>query len=77
MSIIFATYFAGKYNQRAVFIVLLLIPGVIGGCLMAFLPGEAKVGKLVGTFGALPLAGAEIEIDRKLLDKLHRCLPPT
>ncbi|MCJ1388520.1 hypothetical protein MMC18_001367 [Xylographa bjoerkii] len=50
VSIITATYFAGRYDQRAIFIVLLLIPGVLGGCLMAFLPADAKVGKLIGDY---------------------------
>lgn len=50
VSILSATYCAGRFNQRAIFIVLLLIPGVLGGCLMAFLPGKSKVGKLIGNY---------------------------
>ena len=42
---------------------------------MAFLPGNAKVGKLVGTCVIQPSAVTETDTDRKLLDKLHRCLP--
>ncbi|MCJ1259839.1 hypothetical protein MMC24_007678 [Lignoscripta atroalba] len=50
VSIITATYFAGKYNQRALCIIVLLIPGIIGSGLMAFLPSDAKVGKLIGNY---------------------------
>jgi predicted MFS family arabinose efflux permease len=50
VSVLGATWSAGHFNQRAVFIVLLLIPGAIGGCLMAFLPGDAKAGKLIGNY---------------------------
>lgn len=59
--IIGATWAAGRFNQRAVFIIMLLAPGMIGGCLMAFLPRHAKVGKLIGNYmtncigAALPL----------------------
>ena len=42
-------------------VVALLTPGLIGGCLMAFLPAHAKAGKLIGNYmtncigAALPL----------------------
>ncbi|KAK0270701.1 hypothetical protein LTR35_013983 [Friedmanniomyces endolithicus] len=50
IAILSATYLAGRYNQRGVQIVLLLIPGMLGGALMAFLPAHNKVGKLVGIY---------------------------
>jgi MFS family permease len=50
ISIITATYLAGRFDQRGLNIVTLLIPGAIGGALMAFLPGESKVGKLIGNY---------------------------
>jgi sugar phosphate permease len=50
ISILIATYLAGRFNQRALNIVSLLVPGALGGCLMAFLPGDAKVGKLIGNY---------------------------
>lgn len=50
VSILSATYLAGRFNQRGLNIVTLLIPGALGGCLMAFLPGENKVGKLIGNY---------------------------
>ncbi|MCJ1365729.1 hypothetical protein MMC16_004854 [Acarospora aff. strigata] len=50
VSVIGATYSAGRFNQRAIFIVCLLVPGAIGGALMAFLPANAKNGKLIGNY---------------------------
>ncbi|KAI4624325.1 uncharacterized protein J4E87_005826 [Alternaria ethzedia] len=50
ISILIATYLAGRFNQRALNVVSLLIPGALGGCLMAFLPGESRVGKLIGNY---------------------------
>ncbi|KAF2829055.1 allantoin permease [Ophiobolus disseminans] len=50
ISIISATYLAGRFDQRGLNVVTLLIPGALGGCLMAFLPGENKVGKLIGNY---------------------------
>jgi MFS family permease len=50
ISIISATYLAGKFDQRGLCIVSLLIPGALGGALMAFLPSESKVGKLIGNY---------------------------
>ncbi|KAI9812175.1 MAG: hypothetical protein M1827_004841 [Pycnora praestabilis] len=44
------TYSAARLNQRGLNIIALLIPGIIGGCLMAFLPTENKNGKLIGIF---------------------------
>ena len=50
VSILGATYAASRYNQRAPFIIILLIPGVLGAALMAFLPDDKKVGKLIGNY---------------------------
>ena len=50
IGILCATTLAGKYNMRGIQIVCLLIPGILGGCLMAFLPDEDKVGKLIGNY---------------------------
>jgi hypothetical protein len=50
ISILSATYLAGRFDQRGLNVVTLLIPGALGGCLMAFLPGESKAGKLIGNY---------------------------
>lgn len=50
VSILIATYLAGRFDQRGLNIVTLLIPGILGGALLAFLPGDAKVGKLIGNY---------------------------
>jgi hypothetical protein len=50
ISIITATYLAGRFNQRGLNVVTLLIPGALGGALMAFLPGQNKAGKLIGNY---------------------------
>ncbi|CAI0645144.1 unnamed protein product [Colletotrichum noveboracense] len=50
VSILAATNVAGRYNQRALNIICLLIPGVIGAALMAFLPADNKAGKLIGNY---------------------------
>jgi MFS family permease len=50
ISILIATYLAGRYNQRGLNVVTLLVPGAIGGALMAFLPGKSKTGKLIGNY---------------------------
>ncbi|KAF7451346.1 hypothetical protein A1F99_031230 [Pyrenophora tritici-repentis] len=50
ISILIATYLAGRFDQRGLNVVSLLIPGALGGCLMAFLPGDAKAGKLIGNY---------------------------
>jgi len=50
VSILIATWAAGRYNQRGLCIILLLIPGILGGALMAFLPANNKVGKLIGNY---------------------------
>lgn len=50
VSILIATYLAGRYDQRAINIVTLLIPGILGGALLAFLPEDDKAGKLIGNY---------------------------
>lgn len=50
VSIIMATYLAGRYNQRGINIITLLIPGILGGCLLAFAPEGNKPAKLIGNY---------------------------
>lgn len=50
VSILLATNCAGRFNQRGLNIIALLIPGVIGAALMAFLPEDNKAGKLIGNY---------------------------
>ncbi|KAF6826090.1 allantoate permease [Colletotrichum musicola] len=50
VSILAATYIAGRFNQRAVNVICLLVPGVVGAALMAFLPDDNKAGKLIGNY---------------------------
>jgi MFS family permease len=50
ISILIATYLAGRFDQRGLNVVTLLIPGILGGALMAFLPESNKVGKLIGVY---------------------------
>lgn len=50
VSILIATYLAGKFDQRGLNVVTLLIPGILGGALMAFLPEDNKAGKLIGNY---------------------------
>ncbi|USW48981.1 Putative major facilitator superfamily, MFS transporter superfamily [Septoria linicola] len=51
VSILVATQLAGRYNQRGLQIcVLMLMGGVLGGGLMAFLPENDKAGKLIGNY---------------------------
>lgn len=50
VSILIATYLAGRFDQRGLNVITLLIPGILGGALMAFLPGDNKAGKLIGNY---------------------------
>ncbi|KAF2448067.1 MFS general substrate transporter [Karstenula rhodostoma CBS 690.94] len=50
ISILMATYLAGRFDQRGLNVVTLLIPGAIGGALMAFLPNSSKAGKVIGNY---------------------------
>lgn len=50
-SVLTATYIAGRFNARVLNIILWnAIGGVLGGCLLAFLPANAKAGKMVGLY---------------------------
>ncbi|KAK2050899.1 allantoin permease [Colletotrichum caudatum] len=50
VSILAATNVAGRFNQRAINIVCLLVPGVVGAALMTFLPADNKAGRLIGNY---------------------------
>ncbi|EME46888.1 hypothetical protein DOTSEDRAFT_169727 [Dothistroma septosporum NZE10] len=50
IAILCSTYLAGRYNQRGIQITALLIPGILGGALMAFLPEDNKTGRLIGNY---------------------------
>ncbi|KAL3420336.1 allantoate permease [Phlyctema vagabunda] len=62
VSILSATFVAGRTNSRGFNSIALTIPSIIGGGLMAFLPEGANAGKLIGNYmtntggAALPLA---------------------
>lgn len=61
VSILSATFVAGRTNSRGLNAAALTIPSIIGGALMAFLPKNAGAGKLIGNYmtntggAALPL----------------------
>lgn len=46
----FGTWWAGKYNARGIAIIVLIIPTLIGGALMAWLPADNRPGLLAGNF---------------------------
>ncbi|PSK60358.1 High-affinity nicotinic acid transporter [Elsinoe australis] len=50
VSIMVATYLAGRFNQRGLNVVALLVPGIIGASLMAYLDPGNKVGRLIGNY---------------------------
>jgi cyanate permease len=52
VSVLVATYLAGRWQQRGLNIVFQLLPGILGGCLLAFLPNndKYKVGLLIGNY---------------------------
>ncbi|KAK4978324.1 hypothetical protein LTR66_010650, partial [Elasticomyces elasticus] len=50
VAILIATYLAGRFNQRGLNIITLLVPGIVGAALMAFLPANDKAGKLIGNY---------------------------
>jgi len=50
VSVAIATYCAGRFNARGLAIVFLVIPTMIGGALMAWLPADRKAGLLVGNY---------------------------
>ena len=52
ISVLIATWLAGRFEQRGLNVVALLLPGILGGCLLAYLPNtdEYKVGLLIGNY---------------------------
>lgn len=51
ISILIATWIAGRYNARGVNVFTLILPGgVLGGSLLAFLPKTNKAGTLIGNY---------------------------
>ncbi|KAJ5181460.1 hypothetical protein N7449_011607 [Penicillium cf. viridicatum] len=70
VSILTTSYFAGRYNQRCLCVVVSLACGLLGGCLLAFSPKDMKGAQLAGNYltqvtgSALPimysLAGANV-----------------
>ncbi|KAJ9637381.1 hypothetical protein H2204_004805 [Knufia peltigerae] len=50
VSVWFGTWWGGRYNSRGTAIIFLIIPTMIGGALMAWLPADNKPGLLAGNF---------------------------
>ncbi|KAF4307080.1 Major facilitator superfamily [Botryosphaeria dothidea] len=50
IAILVATSAAGHFNQRIPFAMGTQLCGVLGGCLIAFLPDDNKVGRLIGVY---------------------------
>lgn len=50
VSVLIATWLAGRYEQRGLNVVAILCPGILGGCLLSFLPDDNKVGLLIGNY---------------------------
>ncbi|OJD39878.1 allantoate permease [Diplodia corticola] len=50
VSVLLATYAAGRFDQRGPCAVATQLMGVLGACLIAFLPAEDKVGRLIGIY---------------------------
>lgn len=50
LSVLFGTIWAGKYNARCIAIICLVVPTLIGGALMAWLPQDNKAGLLTGNY---------------------------
>ncbi|EXJ59209.1 hypothetical protein A1O7_06641 [Cladophialophora yegresii CBS 114405] len=46
----FGTWWAGRYNGRGIAIIALIIPTLLGGALMAWLPADQKAGLLAGNY---------------------------
>lgn len=50
ISTVTATFWAGKYNARCIFVIILIIPTMMGGALMAWLPAGNRAGLLAGNY---------------------------
>ncbi|CAH0047325.1 unnamed protein product [Clonostachys solani] len=50
IAVIGATWCAGRWNLRGIFVIALLAPGLLGGCLLSFLPSDRKIGLLIGNY---------------------------
>jgi hypothetical protein len=44
------TWYGGRYNSRGIAIIALIIPTLMGGALMAWLPSDNKSGLLAGNY---------------------------
>jgi sugar phosphate permease len=65
VSILSATFVAGRTNTRAINIICLITPAIIGGALMAFLPEGNSAGKLIGNYMTNTI-GVRISISKKI-----------
>ncbi|KAK4950414.1 hypothetical protein LTR10_011395 [Elasticomyces elasticus] len=50
VSVWLGTWWAGRYNGRGIAIIALIVPTLLGGALMAWLPPDNKAGLLVGNY---------------------------
>jgi MFS family permease len=50
VAVLSACYAASRLDQRAYAIVGLMVPSILGACLMSFLPEDNRVGRLVGVY---------------------------
>lgn len=50
ISTVGATYWAGRYNARCIAVVILIVPTMLGGALMAWLPADNQSGLLAGNY---------------------------
>lgn len=50
VTIVIVGYVAGRYNLRCISLVCCLLPGILGGALMAYLPADNKAGLLCGNY---------------------------
>jgi hypothetical protein len=59
----FGTWWGGKYNARGIAIIILIIPTLLGGALMAWLPESNRAGLLAGNFLTNTVGGSKCQID--------------
>jgi MFS family permease len=50
IAVLSASLLAGKYDQRGLNIISLMLPSILGACLMSFLPDTNRAGKLIGVY---------------------------